>query len=215
MPNWVDNVMIIKAEPNVLAELRSKIKTDERDDSNQYFQIARSLYPMPQDLKYVVGSDRETLMYAKTHNKVVMPPSDMEILSREAGHDIFVGKSEQFKDTEYELVELTEGEKKQLEEKHGATNWYDWNIKNYGSKWPDCYTHAQTVQNGNLLFQFESAWAPLVTLAKRISEDYKCKVVLKYSSIENCDKGELRFDSGMNYYDKWELWDVQALLEEE
>ena len=215
MPNWVDNVMIIKAEPNVLAELRTKIKTDERDDSNQYFQIAKSLYPMPQDLKYVVGSDRETLMYAKTHNKVVMPPSDMEILSRQAGHDIFVGKSEQFKDTEYELVDLTEGEKKLLEEKHGATNWYDWNIKNYGSKWPDCYTHAQTVQNGNLLFQFESAWAPLVTLAKRISEDYKCKVVLKYSSIENCDKGVLRFDSGMNYYDKWELWDVQALLEEE
>ena len=215
MPNWVDNVMIIKAEPNVLAELRSKIKTDERDDSNQYFQIARSLYPMPQDLKYVVGSDRESLMYAKVHNKVVMPPSDMEILSREAGHDIFVGKSEQFKDTEYELVELTEGEKKMLEEKHGATNWYDWNIKTYGSKWPDLYTHAQTVQNGNLLFQFESAWAPLVTLAKRISEDYKCKVVLKYSSIENCDKGELRFDSGMTYYDRWEFWDVQGMLLEE
>jgi len=215
MPNWVDNVMIIKADPSTLSELRTKIKTDERDDTQQYFQIARSLYPMPQDLKYVVGSDRNSLMYAKVHNKVVMPPSDMEILSRQAGHDMFIGKSEKFKDTEYELVDLTEGEKKQLEEKHGATNWYDWNIKNYGSKWPDCYTHAQTVQNGNLLFQFESAWAPLVKLAQRISEDYKCKVVLKYSSIENCDKGELRFDSGMTYYDRWEFWDVQGMLLEE
>jgi len=214
MPNWVDNVMIIKADPSTLSELRTKIKTDKRDE--QYVNIATSLYPMPQDLRYVVGSDKDNLKYCKVHNKIVLPPSDLEIMSKESGHDMFIGKSKEFEQTEFELVELTTAEKRALEEEHGATNWYDWNIKNYGSKWPDCYTHAQTVQNGNLLFQFESAWAPLVKLAQRISEDYKCKVVLKYSSIDNCDKGELRFDSGMTYYDKWEFWDVQgALIKEE
>ena len=41
MPNWVDNVMIVKADKQVLTDLRSKIKVDERDE--QYVQIARSL----------------------------------------------------------------------------------------------------------------------------------------------------------------------------
>lgn len=205
MPNWVDNVMIIKAEPSTLSELRTKIKTVEQDDTEQYYQIARSLYPMPQDLKYVIGSRRDEVKYVKVHNKVVMPPEDWHYKDGKLVSDLFP-------ETNFEIIDLTEGEKKQLEENHGATNWYDWNIKNYGSKWPDCYTHAQTVQNGNLLFQFESAWAPLVKLAQRISEDYNCKVVLKYSSIENCDKGELRFDSGMTYYDRWEFWDVQGML---
>jgi hypothetical protein len=65
------------------------------------------------------------------------------------------------------------------------------------------------------LFQFESAWAPLITLAKRISEDYNCKVVIKYSSLDNADKGELRFNKGTCYFDKWELWDYMGMLEEE
>ena len=207
MPNWVDNVMIIKADKKTLSDLRTKIKTDKRDETEQYFQIARSLYPMPQDLKYVIGSDRDSVRYLKVHNKVVMPPDDVTFYN----HDE-IAKSEKFKDTEFAIVALTEGEKKKLEEEHGATNWYDWNILNYGSKWPDCYTHAQTVQNGNLLFQFESAWAPLVTLAKRISEDYKCKVVLKHSSLDNSDKGEIRFDKGFCYYDRWEYWDLTEIF---
>ena len=213
MPNWVDNVMIIKAKPKTLAELRSKIKTDARDE--QYVNIATSLYPMPQDIRYVVGSDKDNLQYCKVQNKVVLPPSDLEIMARQSGHDIYIGKSKEFAQTQFELVPLTDGEKRMLMDEHGATNWYDWNILNYGSKWPDCYTHAQTVQNGNLLFQFESAWAPLVKLAQRISEDYKCKVVLKYSSIENADKGEVRYNNGTLYFDKWEMWDYMGVLEEE
>ena len=206
MPNWVDNVMIIKADKKTLSELRTKIKQDEGDE--QYFQIARSLYPMPHDLDYVIGSNRSDLRYAKMHDKVVKPPKDWY-------HKDGKIVSDKFPDSVWDSVELTEGEKKLLEEKHGATNWYDWNILNYGPKWPDCYTHAQIVQNGNLLFQFESAWAPLVKLAQRISEDYKCKVVIKYSSLDNADKGELRFNKGTCYSDKWEMWDYMGMLEEE
>ena len=208
MPNWVDNVMIIKANPKTLAELRTKIKTDKRDETQQYFQIARSLYPMPQDLKYVIGSRRDDVKYIKVHDKIVMPPEDWYYKDGKIVSDLFP-------ETDFDVVDLTEGEKKQLEEKHGATNWYDWNVLNYGSKWPDCYTHAQTVHNGNLLFQFESAWSPLTVLAKRISEDYNCKVVIKYSSIDNADKGEIRFNKGTCYFDKWELWDYMGMLEEE
>lgn len=205
MPNWVDNVMIVKADKQVLTDLRSKIKVDERDE--QYVQIARSLYPMPQDLKYVLGTNRDELRYVKLQDKVVFPPEDWY------WEDDKIKSRKQFPDITYDVVELTEGEKKLLEEKHGATNWYDWNIANYGSKWPDCYSYAKTVQNGNLLFQFESAWAPLVVLAKRISEDNECKVVLKYSSFDNADKGEVRYNNGQIYYDRWEYWDLSELYE--
>jgi len=80
-------------------------------------------------------------------------------------------------------------------------NWYEWNIANYGSKWPDRYTEARELNdNKQIYFSFESAWAPMGTLAERISKDYKCKVVLKHYSIENMLEGTMKWDSGHQYY---------------
>jgi hypothetical protein len=197
MPNWVDNVMIIKAKPSTKKELQDKIKlTDEK-----YFHIGTSLYPMPQDLKYVIGTSTDELRYVKVHNKVVMPPEDWRY--NEEGKLV----SNLFPETNFEVVDLTKGEKKKLEDEYGATNWRDYNLKTFGSKWPDCYTEGK-VLNGNLFFQFESAWSPLVNLAERISKDYECTVVLKYHSIDNVDKGEVKFRNGNCYYSRWEEWDI-------
>lgn len=54
---------------------------------------------------------------------------------------------------------------KLLEEKHGADNWYDWAVKNWGTKWDvlTCYDcNVISLDNGvwMLSIQFESAWSP-------------------------------------------------------
>jgi hypothetical protein len=58
----------------------------------------------------------------------------------------------------------------ELLKKYGAVNWYDWNIKNWGTKWGAYDVEpVQTVEDG-LKFIFNTAWSPptgwLVTTAK-------------------------------------------------
>ena len=53
--------------------------------------------------------------------------------------------------------------------KEEEDNWYEWNIANYGSKWPDCYTEVKNLNHyKQLYFAFESAWAPLHKLGQKI-----------------------------------------------
>ena len=204
MPNWVDNVMIIKAEPRVLSELRTKIKTDKRDDTEQYFQIARSLYPMPQDLKYVIGSRRDDVKYIKVQDKIVMPPEDWYYKDGKIVSDLFP-------ETNFDVVDLTEGEKKQLEEKHGATNWYDWNIKTYGTKWADVDTQLVSESPTRLVFEFDTAWSPSFSLSGRISDEYKLEVLHKHWSIENMSEGNATFTNGRIVEEFWREIDESEL----
>jgi hypothetical protein len=49
---------------------------------------------------------------------------------------------------------------KALMEKYGATDWYDWSVKNWGTKWdvePDGYTRPNP---NTLSVAFETAWGP-------------------------------------------------------
>lgn len=52
---------------------------------------------------------------------------------------------------------MTEKMQKELINKHGSTNWYDWSIQNWGTKW-GAYD-PQFDEEGN--YDFTSAWSPV------------------------------------------------------
>jgi hypothetical protein len=68
---------------------------------------------------------------------------------------------------------------KELIEKYGADNWYDWHLQNYGCKW-DCEAHdTPSVDDiniggfdGTLQIEFDSPWSPPTAWMKKISEKY-------------------------------------------
>ena len=49
-----------------------------------------------------------------------------------------------------------------LKEKHGAENWYDWRVHNWGTKWDiDVYPDSiSRIDDETITFGFDSAWAP-------------------------------------------------------
>ena len=57
--------------------------------------------------------------------------------------------------------------------KYGVTDWYDWNIENYGTKWGACSMEMDEgnldEENGSLHFHFESAWSPANGLMEKVS----------------------------------------------
>ena len=56
---------------------------------------------------------------------------------------------------------------KLLVEKYGASNWYDWNLNNWGTKWD---VDAEVNDDDSLIFvNFDSAWAPPQIAIKELS----------------------------------------------
>lgn len=69
---------------------------------------------------------------------------------------------------------------------------YHWTIANYGGKWGDWYTEEEVNYRENkVIYRFDSAWAPLVTLVSRINQDYKVDMDFKHFSIDNMQEGQL------------------------
>ena len=67
------------------------------------------------------------------------------------------GKSvRQWREIDGKSVALSEKELKELKEKYGATNWYDWCNFNWGTKW-GCYEFGIDDD----VIQFTSAWCPI------------------------------------------------------
>ena len=58
MPNWVENEMIITANKQTLNNLFNKIETVEKEDTT-YYDIARSLYPLPNPIALVFGTGKD------------------------------------------------------------------------------------------------------------------------------------------------------------
>tara|TARA_B100000029_G_scaffold336243_1_gene328330 strand:+ start:957 stop:1418 length:462 start_codon:yes stop_codon:yes gene_type:complete len=67
---------------------------------------------------------------------------------------------------------------------------YMWTIENYGGKWGDWYTETKHMHRSNkAVYVFDSAWAPLLTLAERINELLEREVSLNFWSLDNMNEG--------------------------
>ena len=76
-------------------------------------------------------------------------------------------------------------------EKFGAPDWYDWNCKNYGSKWSDFDGVFGQVSDNELNMVFVSAWSPIGEGIRNVSEQFPTlDFILAY------DEGGMAFCGG-------------------
>lgn len=69
---------------------------------------------------------------------------------------------------EFSPLRMNEGEteeeyKERLEENkrlYGATDWYDWSVANWGTKWNACHSQVEEVEDDYLNVRFDTAWSP-------------------------------------------------------
>ncbi len=60
---------------------------------------------------------------------------------------------------------------KMLIGKYGFDNWYDWRIRNWGTKW-DVQAVLEDEGDGYLDYSFQSAWSPPVEWLEKVARDY-------------------------------------------
>ena len=71
---------------------------------------------------------------------------------------------------------ITQETSDRLIEKYGTNDWYDWAVKNWGTKW-DCYdvTEWDITENGDnssATIYYETAWSPATQMWLNVSKQY-------------------------------------------
>jgi len=159
MPNHTANNFVIQGPVADINRFISAVKTDETElDFN-------GVYPMPVELK---GTSSPTRI--QTQEEVDYAWSDWN-KRKEAGT-----LASHEKDKPWGLG-LTMEQAMCLLEKYGVTNWYDWCITNWGTKW-NAYDarewsvteHGDGTAHGTIYY--ETAWSPATALWLRVSKDY-------------------------------------------
>ena len=82
--------------------------------------------------------------------------------------------------------------------KYGADNWYDWNIKNWGTKWDFEIKEEIEIEENEINLQFDTAWAPPLEGLKNISLIYpKISFLLNYNEQGMGLKGLSKIKNGL------------------
>jgi hypothetical protein len=69
----------------------------------------------------------------------------------------------------------------------GIPNWYNWNNRNWGTKWDACNEFDTQVENNKIVIYFDSAWSPptewFYSFLEKIDPSNEIRVELQYFEI--------------------------------
>jgi hypothetical protein len=103
-----------------------------------------------------------------------------------------------------ETIEIPE-HKAYLREENNP-NWYDWNIINWGTKWPDDLLHVE-MHEGSADLLFLTAWVPpregVLTMSKSFP---KLKFHLEFSEPMMCFRGQMVAENGSILVNEVKEW---------
>jgi hypothetical protein len=90
-------------------------------------------------------------------------------------------------------------------------NWYNWNNRNWGSKW-DARVNSAEITDTKLIYDFDTPWAPPVQVLEALAEEYpKLEITLRY--LEEQGWGGEVFLQG-TICNEVEEWDIPETHEE-
>lgn len=150
MPNHITNRLTFSGDPDVIATLRKSIRNER---SVIDFE---KIVSMPEELENIqtgfIRIDGKEYRLYRVYRKGTREVVDEEI----------------FNNNDVDIVGLTDDEVQALIDLYGATNWYDWNISNWGTKWNayDVKRHASGA------ITFDTAWSTPLRAMAALSEKF-------------------------------------------
>lgn len=153
MPNWVTNQVKIIADEVTLVKIREEVKgsTRENDECREF--DFNSILPIPKELEGTqsplkIISQEE---YDKQEERIVKG----ELTDNEKRFGVSRGLTQELAD--------------EYEQRFGASDWYDWQCSNWGTKW-----NANDVYWGddNEYVSFNTAWSTPFNLFVSLSKKY-------------------------------------------
>ena len=184
MPNYVKNIVRINAD----AETISKMKETLFEDGNPSSFSFDKIIPRPKSLD-IESSTR-------VQNALDYLNGDKNALDR------YKGKERE------EVLKLGEIARDNLE-KYGFTDWYEWSIHNWGTKWDACEPDADLSSTEYIGIDFNTAWSTPEPVFTKLAEMFpKAEIEIDYADEDfgsNC--GTLIYGDGEEV--SWEAKDTR------
>jgi hypothetical protein len=213
MPNWCMNTLTVTGPREELQRFLEFGKGPADEAGGQRILDANKFIPMPESLTKVESGSKDIL------------------------YDIWYGNIDRVKDYQW-IPEELKGDREKLKEffrkdkdrgdedadaladqykfnvdNYGCKTWYDWAIRNWGSKWNFSEPHLIS-ENGNdltdhpndfassLIYSFDTAWSPMIPVITRMGELFpQLRFVLDYAE-PGCDfQGTYAMENGLNILD--------------
>ena len=161
MPNHVTNIVEFHCSKQKFQQIAEFIRKDDSFFGSVDFN---KVLPMPPELDIECGSRGDEGMklykdFLKWKNTQHLP-GDQE--------DVLLNYVEQ-EGVDFSTIELGKQYFENLL-KHGATNWYDWRISHWGTKW-NAYDCVEVDPDAKYL-QFNTAWSSVPDILSLLSEQF-------------------------------------------
>lgn len=142
MPNWITNYVEIKGDKDKLDELIEVVlKHDTAADAYEF--DFNGIIPMPEE--------------------IVNTSSPVTIVETQAEADRINAEwktSALAKVKTSEVRAITKDQAERWLRQYGATDWYDWSLKHWGTKWNAREAIVLHRAEGRLVVQFDTPWSP-------------------------------------------------------
>ena len=192
MANSIQNRLVVTAEKaeDIKLFLESIESENEIDNSREIIDFNR-IIPMPMELRETEASsisDNAIFYYLNESGQTHLINNVLR--SSICNMDSFKNKTTEELDAMYKLGEQYVDYYK----KYGAKDWYDWSIKNWGTKWNAYGTYSIISLDGtSVTLFFQTAWSGVSTIIAKLTEMFP-ELVFEYAYADedmgyNCGTG--------------------------
>ena len=158
MPNWVITKIYITGPEDKIKEFEGKVLRPNEDEDGEFqrtFSFDR-IKQRPEELANTISPSQ------KPEVRKVKDMQGNEIVVevyRDIINDWDIQSAISRGETPPEPIpcnNATPDQQEELRQKYGSSNWYDWNLENWGTKW-DC--SESTYSEEDKILQFQTPWA--------------------------------------------------------
>jgi hypothetical protein len=206
MPNWVITRIYITGPEDKIKEFEGKVLRPNEDEDGEFqrtFSFDR-IKGRPEELANTTAPNPKP----EVRKVKDMQGNEIEIeVYRDVINDWEIVQASSRGETPPEPIlcnNATTAQQQELRRKYGSSNWYDWNLDNWGTKW-DCSDSHYNAEDK--ILQFQTAWAcpeKIIAEMKLVFPDLKF----------NGNYADEDFGSNVGYIEDGLLYPLENLSEE-
>lgn len=168
MPNWVSINMTVESKtPEEMKQFREEIAFDLKNE----VQVVsfRKIIPMPAVLDRTGKGSISSIAWDAFYGDPTIVLGYSWV--KDAGVKDVEGLRE-FLNKEGVHYRVTADRAKKAKDETGYTNWYDWSVDNWGTKWDACSIDEVSSEDNLFEIRFDTAWSLPVPVLKALAQKY-------------------------------------------
>ena len=200
MPNNITNQLIVTANTNEeLQKFLGAIKGDNIMDEEQQAIDFNNIIPMPLALRNTeASSDVEDSIYY-----YLVKSNQEHLIARILRYSSAYNMDRFARHSDEKLADMMKVGEQYVDifNKYGVKDWYDWSIKNWGTKWNAYDSSASMISDTSAVVWFDTAWSGVPDIIQKLIEMFP-NITFEYQFADE----DMGYNCGSGYSDDGEFY---------